>query len=245
MNQEVYWPLDEKIIGVVGVAPLATVDFFSRLSNRPVAKDWNHPRVIIDSNPKIPSRGRYLELKETDPVPFIQKSIHFLAKEGASVIAIPCNTAHIFYDRYTYCLDNITIPNIIEITTSIAATSLKTEQNKKVLVLASRHVIKHNLYKQCFKKFGLEYTLSQEQRLISDAIESIKKEGICGYEIKKKVETHINDIITTGIKGIIIGCTELSILFNNIKINDKIHIIDSNQSLADICYSLAINSKPV
>lgn len=245
MNNEVHWSLDEKIIGVVGVAPLATVDFFSRLSNRPVAKDWNHPRVVIDSNPKIPSRGRYLELNETDPVPFIQKSIRFLANEGASIIAIPCNTAHIFYDRYANCLEETTIPNIIQATTKSAAIALESESNKKVLVLASRQVIANNLYKQSFKKYGLDYLQSPDQNLITEAIESVKKEGYRFTEIQKRLETHIKNIVTNDIKGILLGCTELSIMFKNINFDTKIHIIDSNQSLADLCYSLAMNSNPV
>ena len=103
MNKVVHWNKDEKIIGVIGVAPTATADFYSKLIRlTPAQKEWEHAHVLIDSNPKIPSRGRYFELGETDPTPFIRNSIERLCHMGATIIAIPCNTAHILYERYTY-----------------------------------------------------------------------------------------------------------------------------------------------
>ncbi len=89
MNEVVHWPRSEKILGVVGVAPAATLDFYQKLSERKVEKDWQHLRVIIDVNPKIPSRGRHFDLGETDPVPFFQKSIASLEFQGADIVVIP------------------------------------------------------------------------------------------------------------------------------------------------------------
>lgn len=236
-NEIVSWPENEKIIGVLGVAPLATSDFFQRLCSRPALKDWNHPRIIIDSNPKIPSRGRHLDLGEADPVPFMKESIRQLINYGAEIIAVPCNTAHIFYDRYIDGFDAI-IPNIIEIT------SLACAKNglKKVLVLASKNVIKYDLYHKFLSMHKIKYIVpdSQSQDIISDCIEQVKK-----FNIDINYINYISSMVKASeADGIILGCTELSTLFNiatHQNISFKFLIIDSSQVLADHCMKLINN----
>lgn len=48
----------EKTVGVIGgMGPEATVDFLRRLVARtPARDDADHLRVLVDNNPKIPSR---------------------------------------------------------------------------------------------------------------------------------------------------------------------------------------------
>ena len=116
MNATYRWDPAEGIIGVVGVAPAATADFYQRLvALTTAAKDWEHVRVLIDSNPKIPSRGRHLELGEADPSPFIRAAISALAARGATVIAVPCNTAHILYPRFADGAPGLVV-HLIEVT---------------------------------------------------------------------------------------------------------------------------------
>jgi aspartate racemase len=236
MNNVVHWPRDQKIIGVLGVAPLATADFCFRLANRLVRKDWEHPRVLIDSNPKIPSRGRFLEFNETDPVPFIISGIEKLFEQGATIIAVPCNTAHILYSRYT---ENIfaSVPNMIDITTAAAKNIMASNPNKEILVLASRQVILHKIYKKSIEDAGLTYFSSDNQDLINNAIEAVKQNSNIQYW-RKLIYEHIN-LLYNGIGAVLLGCTELSILFRDESRIFNVPIIDSNQALADYCYTLA------
>lgn len=172
MNASVNWPQDEKVIGVLWLAPLATVDFYQKLCSIKVNKDWQYPRVIIDSNPKIPSRGRYLELGETDPVPFIKNGIANLSAQGAEIIAIPCNTAHILYSEYAKG-SPVPLPNIIDITAKVCINV----QAKKILILASKLTIQHRLYQNIFQNYGIDIIIPdrEEQDIVSNAIEEIKK----------------------------------------------------------------------
>ena len=102
MNNKPYWERQELIIGILGLAPYATIDFLKKLADAtPAKKDWEHIRLLIDMNTKIPSRGRALELGEEDPTPYMKKAIRDLHKNGADFIVIPCNTAHFFYDKVT------------------------------------------------------------------------------------------------------------------------------------------------
>jgi aspartate racemase len=96
LGGEVDWPIDEGTLGIVGVAPWATLEFCKVLYTRVLAtKDWHYPRVIVDINTKLPSRGRYFQLGETDPSPAIKESISELHLQGATVVVVPCNTAHV------------------------------------------------------------------------------------------------------------------------------------------------------
>ena len=76
-----YWKTNEKFLGVLGLSPYATFDFLSKIAdNTDASKDWEHIRIIMDLNTKIPSRGRSLDLGEESPVKYIINSINNLKR---------------------------------------------------------------------------------------------------------------------------------------------------------------------
>lgn len=228
MNDEVHWPRNEGVVGVLGVAPLATADFCLKLANRPAKKDWNHVRVLVDSNPKIPSRGRCLELGETDPTPFLAAGIANLAANGATVVAVPCNTAHIFYDGYTRDAP-VYVPHIVD----VACKKAQSLGIKKVLLLASRSVVKYNLYADRFKDHDMDVVSFPDQELVSHTIEMVKQnkhDAALTLSLRKKIES------LKGFEAVILGCTEISLVIPEEK--ERV-IIDSNKELADFCVSYA------
>ena len=236
MNEQVKWNPEEKIIGVVGVAPAATADFYHKLIQlTPAKKDWQHVRVIIDSNPKIPSRGRYLELGEADPVPYICQSIESLYQMGASIIAVPCNTAHILYERYAADFPVI-IPDMIEVTRS--ATLRRCGKTlRSVVVFASKLTKQYRLYEKAFA--GFQVSLLDTERYqadISNLIEKVKQ----GYSVISLYD-QINQICSVykNADAFILGCTELSLLVSDHF--EGIPVIDSNQALAEACLVLSKN----
>ncbi|MBQ7738119.1 MAG: aspartate/glutamate racemase family protein [Desulfovibrionaceae bacterium] len=228
-NDEVHWPSDEKILGILGVAPLATIDFLQRCYARTVKKDWEHIRILVDSNPKIPSRGRCLELGETSPVPFMRAGIDNLAKNGAQVVAVPCNTAHIFYESYAQGC-SVFLPNIITVT----ADACVQQKCRRALVLASRNVIEHNLYGDALSKRGIEGLSPDEagQKIVSQAITTVKQIGYdnaMAHKLRAMIESYHTD-------AVILGCTELPILVDSV--NSMKKIVDSTQELANRCLEL-------
>lgn len=233
-NEEVRWPRDEKIIGVLGVAPVATADFYQRLCAVPARKDWEHPRVIIDSNPKIPSRGRYLDLGETDPVPFMIRSISDLMRQGAEIIAVPCNTAHILYERYSAPFVDVIIPSIIEITADACLSS------RSALVLASRNVVRHGLYDRALRSRGIQAIFPDEagQTLTGRCIEAAKQ--CAGKDALKKDMAAL--IRQSGADCVILGCTELPVLLAGADLG-HVSLLDSSQALASRCLELAQPSR--
>lgn len=230
------WQQNEGVIGVVGVAPWATLDFLTSLySLVPVSKDWHFPRVISDINTKIPSRGRYLELGERDPVPYIQETIRELALMGATVVVVPCNTAHILYDRWSQGA-TIPVPSIIEaVMADIGHCSLN-----KIAVLASAAVTKYKIYHQALSASGLSAVelTDLQQRVISMAIDNIKVHGKLSVEATSSVDNLLAELAANGADGVILGCTELKSLEEQCR-NHALHVYESNKSLARIALKMA------
>ncbi|EFL07256.1 MULTISPECIES: aspartate/glutamate racemase family protein [Actinomycetes] len=89
------------IAGVLGgMGPAATAEFYAKLVARTAAdRDQDHLRVAIWADPTVPDRVAAVLGGSTDPYPALLAGAEKLRDLGASVIAIPCHTAHFFLDR--------------------------------------------------------------------------------------------------------------------------------------------------
>jgi aspartate racemase len=191
-----------------------------------------HLRVLIDSNPKIPSRGRHLELGETDPSPYLREAIEGLLAQGAALVAVPCNTAHILYERYAGSLA-ARVPHMIEST--IDALVARTARPERVAVFSSRQVALHGLYRRALeRRGGTQLDTSADQEEISALIEAVKQGqplAHCRERMRRLVSRY------PGAGAYVLGCTELSLLLGP---NDAAApVIDSNLALAEECFRRA------
>lgn len=93
--------VDEKIIGVLGgMGPLATASFYTKLiEETQVEKDQDHFRVIIDSNPRIPDRTKAILEGGESPIEEMIKTARNLEKSGATILVMPCITAHYYHEE--------------------------------------------------------------------------------------------------------------------------------------------------
>lgn len=229
VNQEVNWNKEEGTLGIVGVAPWATIEFCkSFYSKIKAVKDWCYPRVIVDINSKIPSRGRYFQLGERDPSPYIAETIKELSVQGATVAVVPCNTAHILFDKWAF-ESPIPVPNILKETLRLASDSGATS----ITPLTSTSLAKHNLYSDLTKEFDLDclYLNDKEQFIIEGVIENIKQVGKVTKQNYEDLESLIRNPKFRD-TTIIFGCTELSLL-SDFFFQKNIPTIDSNAALAD------------
>ena len=95
MSQETH--VRQPVIGVIGgMGPDATVDLMRRvIEATPADDDADHIRMIVDNNPKIPSRMKALiDGTGEDPAPVLAAMARGFETAGADVLVIPCNTAH-------------------------------------------------------------------------------------------------------------------------------------------------------
>jgi aspartate racemase len=90
------------MIGVLGgMGPAATVDFLAKLIRlTPAERDQDHVPVVVLSEPRVPDRvGPIMEGRGASPLDALRRGIRTLEQAGAACIAIPCHTAHFWYDQ--------------------------------------------------------------------------------------------------------------------------------------------------
>ncbi|MDO9509264.1 MAG: amino acid racemase [Thermovirgaceae bacterium] len=95
-------PKPHKVLGVLGgMGPAATAEFLRLLAELAGAeRDQDHPQILLFSNPRIPDRTAAIIGGGEDPAPAIFDGLRQLESWGADLLAVPCNTAHVFIDRF-------------------------------------------------------------------------------------------------------------------------------------------------
>jgi aspartate racemase len=217
-------------LGIVGVAPWATLEFCKVLYTRVLAtKDWHYPRVIVDINTKLPSRGRYFQLGETDPSPAIKESISELHLQGATVVVVPCNTAHILYDKWAESAP-VTVPHIVKETLALAANA----GSKVITPFVSSSLADSDLYGGFAEQLGFECRRlkSDEQSLIAAIINDVKIQGSVSNSNLESL-MHLNKTLQAeGVDTVLFGCTELTIIGAELA-KTTLKYFDSNVALAE------------
>lgn len=223
--------MKEITLGVLGgLGPLATVYFADMVVKLTDAKcDQEHISMVILNHPSIPDRTDYiLDNSKPDPLPVMIADAKRLEGAGADFIVIPCNTAHYFYDRIQ---DNINIPmlNIIDETVSYAK---NTVDNLKTLgILATKGTLSALSYQRACQKYGIGCLTPDEEdsRLLMHIIyDGVKAGGKVDFDA---FESLIDRMKNNGCEAVILGCTELSVIHWDHKM-ERADVIDSMQTLA-------------
>ena len=228
LSQEVNWPCDEGVIGVVGVAPWATLGFLRALYGLvPASKDWHYPHVLTDINTKLPSRGRHLELGERNPAPYILETIEELAAQGATCAVVPCNTAHILFDQWGVGT-SIPVLSIVE-----AVLDELADVQGAVVVLASASIARFGMYERTLEARGwMLMGLSEgQQAMVSRAITEVKIGGRMSAPCMEQIERFLTKLVASGCGEIVLGCTELAGLLPVCRERLPV-VVESNAALA-------------
>lgn len=218
-----------KTIGVLGgLGPMATVYFYEMVVRMTDAqKDQEHIDMVIVNKATTPDRTAYIigESQENPCIDLINNA-RKLETFGVDMLAIPCNTAHYFYEQLQNSV-NIPIAHMPKETVKY----IKSKNYKKVGILATRGTIKAQIYQNTCEQYGIDYEILGEanQNLLMDIIYNEIKTG------KKANINNFNKIISyfedLNCDCVILGCTELSILKNDNRLNDDFYI-DSMDILA-------------
>jgi len=219
-----------KTLGIIGgVGPLATMFIGEMIVRRTNAtKDQEHVHTIIDNDTSIPDRTAYiLDQTKEDPVPYLVKDANKLANAGADLICIPCNTAHTFYEELQSASPVPVLHMIRETAKRAASTGAK-----RVGLLATDGTITSAVYQQALIEQDIEPVLPDKdiQKQVMSVIYDYVKAG-------KEVSVHQwngieQAMLQQGCDKIILGCTELSIVNKEFKL-DSNRYIDSLLVLAE------------
>ncbi len=203
-------------LGVIGgLGPIATAYFMELVIKMTDAHcDQEHLEMVIYNCPSIPDRTRYIlgECSDNPVVPMITIGKQ-LAEQGADCIAIPCITAHYFYD---FLEKEIKVPviNIVKET----VLHLKENGVRAVGIAATDGTIKSNLFQRELETEGIDFILPSHKAQ-QDIMDLIYKNIKAGQPPNMdKFFTVSDELRRNGAEVIILGCTELSLIKRDYKI---------------------------
>jgi aspartate racemase len=200
----------EKTVGVIGgMGPEATVDFLRRLVARtPARDDVDHLHVLVDNNPKIPSRiAALIDGTGEDPTPVLCGMAQGLEAQGADFLVMPCNTAHYYLPAIARA---VRIPMLDMVQLAIGKLS---SGPRRIGLLASPAVRLVGLYKARMEQAGLDVIFPDaphEERILR-VIKAVKA-GKQGAEEQKDYAAVAQHLRQAGAGALLIACTELSVL---------------------------------
>lgn len=217
----------KKKLGIIGgVGPLATMFIGEKIVRLTAAeKDQDHVNMIITNNTNIPDRTAFILGESSEnPVPVIISDAKKLKNAGAEILIIPCNTAHSFYNQIQ---SSIEIPVIDMIHETVC--HAKRTGAGRIGILATTGTITTEIYQSKCKEMGLTPVTPNEH--IQDVVMSLIYDDVkAGLPIDRHKWVLIEKGMRERCDSIILGCTELSIVKEELKLND---CIDSLSVLAE------------
>lgn len=188
-------------IGILGgMGSYATLYCFKKILDKTkAANESDYPHIIIDNNPKLPSRVRAIlyDEKKDELLRGLVKGIQNLSWHGADKILIPCNTAHYFYEDICHALPELDILNMVQIAKDAC------KGYKRIGVLASEGTIAAKIY-------GEDVIYPDESRwpVLRSIIEDVKRNEITN----RTIDNLISEICRLDSDCVILACTEFSVI---------------------------------
>jgi aspartate racemase len=203
------------LIGILGgMGPEATLDIYRHITSlTPASRDQDHFRVLIYSNPKIPNRTLAIADGGESPLPALLDSARLLESAGVSVIAMPCNAAHHYLGQMRAAIG---VPILDMIAETCDALRSRHPEAGSVGLLASDGTVQSKIYHHALETRGIAILLpdESEQAFVQSTVDDVKA-GKHTEETRKKLLIIATRLIRTGAQAIILGCTELPLVFDS------------------------------
>lgn len=218
-----------KTLGVLGgLGPMSGIYFCELLTSHTLAnKDQDHINIMLSSRADTPDRTSFiLGTSDKNPVHVMMSEVNKLIGAGADVIAIPCNTAHYFYDTISAAA-SVPVINIIKQTALFCKRSGMT----RIGLLSTEGTVRSKSYEDICALAGIECIVPDEKdrNVISDMIYNDIKAG--RTPDMDRFLSIVDSLERGGCESVILGCTELSLL-KKMGALDNTMCIDSLEVLA-------------
>lgn len=219
----------KKSIGILGgMGPLATADLFRKIVLMTRADcDNGHIRIYIDDNANIPDRTAAILTGGADPVAEMTDSLRKLEACGADCIIMPCNTAHYFLPQ----LRPLTATPFISMLEETAKSCARLFPGKTAGILGTRGTLATGIYNEALTAQGVSFLLPEEadRDVLMDAIYGVKG-GIDLESVRTPMERVLARMTAAGADYFILGCTELPIVAQELKLQGA--FVDPTSELA-------------
>ena len=235
----------DRAIGIVGgVGPSAGTDLVNKVFSHTVAhKDQDHINLFLTSCPSIiPDRTDYLLSGGEDPAPGLEKCIRWLSDCGATAVGIACNTAHA-----PEILGRVKVPQGVTLINMIEQTSLhvsrmaqsfmsgtRESREFRVGILATLGTLQCNVYDRYFSD------LVKPDAPVAKAVHEAIYDKAYGIKALPYVSDKARDVVCgavmhlrdKGCSAVILGCTELPLVFDKEHCYNGVELVDPTEILA-------------
>lgn len=219
-----------KTIGIIGgMGPAATVDLYAKIiASTAAASDQEHLHVIIDSNSGIPDRTAAILGQGEDPLPALVTTARTLERAGAQVLAIPCNTAHWYYEGIQ---EAVGVPVLNMIRETVGHIMRKYPVVERIGLMATTGTLQTGLYDRALGDVGLTVIRPEpdEQNALMRSIYQGVKAGRLA-EAEALASGVARGLADRGAQALVLGCTELPIALRHASL--PVPAIDPTQVLA-------------
>ena len=199
--------IEDPVLGILGeMGTEATINFQQELlAETPAETDQDHIVTLVSNDPKIPDRNAAIRDGSDSPLPRLQINAITLEESGADVIAMPCNTAHYYYDDLK---SNIEADFINMIQT--ASTTLEQNGVERVGLLATKTVLDVGIYDSYFANSSVDLVAPEDRSRLMEAIYAVKRGD--HREATQTLSPVIEYFEHRDCEALLIGCSDLSVL---------------------------------
>jgi aspartate racemase len=229
-----------KTIGLIGgTSWQSTVEYYkiinetveARLKNNHSAKLLLYSIDFAEVEERI-NRNAFNEIGD-----MMVDAAKMLEKAGADCLLLCANTMHMFAPHVQ---ESISIP-LIHIVDSIVPL-IKEKNIIRLGLLGTKPTMQMDFYKDRYIKVGLQIMVPDDKEMdrIQEIIFTELFKGIINLETKFYLLRLIDDMISRGAEGIILGCTELPIIIQQTDV--KVPVFDTTElhALAAVDFALGV-----
>ncbi|MFM0339045.1 cysteate racemase [Paraburkholderia fungorum] len=229
------------LIGILGgMGPLATVDFFERViqltSSAGATSDQEHLPLLVANLPHIPDRSKGMLGSGEDPLPALLDGIDMLNRNGVDLIAVPCNSAHYWYDAMR---ERSRAPILHIAEACVAAIARGT---RRAAVLATGGTLASGLYQKILERHDIEPIVpnAQTQQHIDACIQAVKAGEL--DTSAAELEAALAEFAARGAEAAVMGCTEIPLAARRLA-TPPMKLIDSTLELARVTVSYGMTRR--
>lgn len=147
-----------------------------------------------------------------------------LESTGVSFIAMPCNSAHVYFDDVTAC---VSVPLISMIDVALRAMP---PGAKKMALLATRLTTESGLYQRGAAQHGIDLTVKEEwQAMVGETLHAIKTSPTL-EPARDSWRRLVEMLEADSVDAILIACTDLNAVSANTP--DGLAVLDATHCLA-------------
>eukprot|EP01129_Flabellula_baltica_P003058 TRINITY_DN12907_c0_g1_i1.p1 TRINITY_DN12907_c0_g1~~TRINITY_DN12907_c0_g1_i1.p1 ORF type:complete len:245 (-),score=39.31 TRINITY_DN12907_c0_g1_i1:128-862(-) len=165
-----------------------------------------------------------------------------LERSGVDFIIIVSNTGHMAYDKLCESLSETPVLHIAD----CCAVEVKKLSYATIGLLGTKYTMTQPFWKDRLEMHGLT-VLAPEQGEVLDEVQRVIEEELSHDMVKESTKAYfiglVEDMIVRGAQCIVLGCTELILLFSNYE--TIVPILDSAQIHCNSSVSVMLNMETI